>query len=69
MDDKYIIWWLYDEPSYREEAQEYDDLTTAEKNFFALKRLKKTVIIRLKWGDVVIKEYRRFYDAEEDDRK
>ena len=59
MDDVYIVWWLFDDPTYREEAQEFDDLTTAEKQFNILKKLKKTVIIKLKWGNITIKEYRR----------
>ena len=59
MDDVYIVWWVFDDPTYGEEAQEHDDLTTAEKHFNALKKLQKTVIIKLKWGNITIKEYRR----------
>lgn len=59
MDDYFIVWALVKDPNYREECQEFDDLTSAEKYYNSIKKIDTVIIARIKWGETIIKEFRR----------
>lgn len=64
MDDEYIVRWIVKvlAPSgvtWHEREESCDDLTTAERYFTQLKKDPNIIEVRILWGDVDIKNYRR----------
>lgn len=64
MDDEYIVRWIVKvlAPSgvaWHEREEICDDLTTAERCFAQLKKDPNIIEVRILWGDVDIKNYRR----------